>query len=108
MIFDKFVTFILFYNEIIQNTIRNLKVKKGSLIIILIIRLLNTRIKVFYKGYYNLRKEMFLVRIIQSNSLKNTIIKNMNDDIYVIDKEDILFMFRDKKNGTRDKFKLFK
>lgn len=44
----------------------------------------------------------------QNNSLKDTIIKGMNNDIYIIDKEDILVMFNDKKSGTRGKFRLFK
>ncbi|MBV7273128.1 hypothetical protein [Clostridium thailandense] len=44
----------------------------------------------------------------RNNPSKDTIIKSINNDIHVIDKEDILVMFNDKENGTRGKFKLFK
>lgn len=44
----------------------------------------------------------------RSNPSKDMIIGNINDDIHVIDKEDILYMFSNKKVGTRTKFRIFK
>lgn len=44
----------------------------------------------------------------RSNPSKDMIIGNINNDIRIIDKEDILYMFNNKKVGTRTKFKVFR
>lgn len=43
----------------------------------------------------------------RSNPSKDMIIGNMNDNIHVIDKEDIISMFNNKSR-TRTKFRIFK
>ncbi|MBI6874716.1 hypothetical protein [Clostridium aciditolerans] len=44
----------------------------------------------------------------RSNPSKDMIIGNINDDIRIIDKEDIMAMFNNQKDGTRAKFRIFR
>jgi hypothetical protein len=44
----------------------------------------------------------------RSNPSKDMIIGNINDDIRIIDKEDIMTMFNNQKDGTRAKFRIFR
>lgn len=44
----------------------------------------------------------------RSNPSKDMIIGTINDDIRIIDKEDIMAMFNNQKDGTRAKFRIFR